>query len=74
MSARAKKIVREALAAVRWREIGLAIRPKGDPVKAQIAQRLRPETPMTRRGIAERLRMGSASYVLTLVSSVDSKL
>jgi len=42
--------------------------------EAKIAQRLRNETPMTYRWIAKRLRMGSASYVSVLVTSVDSEL
>jgi hypothetical protein len=73
-AARAEKIVLEALAAVRWREIDLAVRAKGDPVKAKIARQLRSQTPMTRQWIAKRLQMGSASYVSALVTSVNSKL
>lgn len=73
-AARAEKMVVEALAAVRWREIDLAMRAKGDPVKTNIALQLRKETPMTRQWIAKRLRMGSESYVSALLTSVDSKL
>jgi hypothetical protein len=40
----------------------------------EIARQLREQTPMSRRWIAERLKMGSASYVSNLLSSVDSKL
>jgi REP element-mobilizing transposase RayT len=68
----AEGIVLEALAAIRWREIDLAMQPKGHRVKVEIAQRLRGETPMTRQWIADRLRMGSASYVSNLLNSVDS--
>ena len=41
----------------------LAARAKGDAEKATLAVRLRRETPMTRAWIAQRLSMGSASYV-----------
>jgi REP element-mobilizing transposase RayT len=73
-AALAEKIVLEALAKVRWREIDLARQPKGHRVKMQIAQRLRSETPMNRQWIANRLKMGSPSYVSNLLASVDSKL
>jgi putative transposase len=73
-AARAEAIVHEALAAVRWREIDLTLQPKGHSVKTNIARQLRIETPMSRQWIADRLRMGSASYVSALVNSVDSKL
>ena len=68
----AEGMVVEALAAIRWREIDLALQPKGHRVKVEIAQRLREQTPMTRQWIADRLRMGSASYVSNLLNSVDS--
>jgi predicted transcriptional regulator len=67
-------MVREALARARWRDIDLATQPKGHRVKVKIAQQLRAQTPMNRQWIADRLRMGSASYVSNLLSSVDSKL
>lgn len=63
-----------ALAKVRWREIDLAVQAKGHPLKVKIARQLRSETPMSRQWIAKRLRMGSASYVSSLLGSVDSKL
>lgn len=50
------------------------MQPKGAHVKVKIAQRLRQQTPTNRQWIADRLRMGSASYVSSLLSSVDSKL
>jgi putative transposase len=73
-AALAERIVKEALSALRWREIDLATEPKGHACKIRIAQRLRTETPMTRQWIADRLRMGSASYVSNLLSDVNSKL
>jgi hypothetical protein len=73
-AALAEKIVLGALAKVRWREIDLRRHPKGHPVKVKIARQLRMQTPMNRQWIADRLRMGSPSYVSNLVASVDSKL
>jgi REP element-mobilizing transposase RayT len=73
-AALAQRMVSEALAAVRWREIDLAMQAKGHPIKVKIARQLRSETPMSRQWIANRLKMGSASYVSNLLSSIDSKL
>jgi REP element-mobilizing transposase RayT len=69
----AERLLREALVKARWREIDLARQPKGHRVKLMIARQLRQETPMSRQWIADRLRMGSASYVSNLLASVDSK-
>jgi putative transposase len=73
-TALAERMVVEALAKVRWREMDLAIQPKGHRVKIKIAQQLRRQTPMSRQWIADRLKMGSPSYVSNLLASVDSKL
>jgi hypothetical protein len=73
-AALAERMVQEALAAVRWREIDLAMQSKGHSVKVEIARCLRKETPMSRQWIAQRLKMGSASYVSNLLSCVNSKL
>ncbi|MDQ3199863.1 MAG: transposase [Verrucomicrobiota bacterium] len=73
-TALAHRLVEEALAVARWSELDLAREPKGHPVKVEIARQLRHQTPMSRQWIAQRLRMGSPSYVSTLLSSVDSKL
>jgi hypothetical protein len=70
-AALAERLVREALDAVCWREIDLAIQPKRHQLKIEIARQLRAHTPMTRQWIAHRLRMGSASYVSKLLSNVD---
>ena len=67
-AALAEAIVQKALEAVGWREIDLLLHPKGHSVKANIARQLRSETPMTRQWIAQRLRIGSASYVSALTS------
>ena len=66
--------IQYALAKARWREIDLRRQPKGHPVKVRIARQLRMQTPMNRQWIADRLRMGSPSYVSNLLASVDSKL
>ena len=52
----------------RWTEAQLAARAKSDAEKATLAVRLRRETPMTRAWIAQRLSMGSASYVSHLTN------
>jgi hypothetical protein len=70
----AERMVREALAKARWREVDLATQPKGHHIKVKIAQQLRAQTPMSRQWIADRSRMGSASYVSNLLASVDNKL
>jgi putative transposase len=69
----AERMVLEALARIRWREVDLVMKPKGHSVKVKIARHLRAQTPMSRQWIANRLRMGSASYVSNLLC-VDSKL
>jgi hypothetical protein len=70
----AERMVREALVKARWREVDLATQPKGHHIKVKIAQQLGAQTPMSRQWVADRLRMGSASYVSNLITSVDSKL
>jgi hypothetical protein len=70
----AERIVGEALAALNWREMDLVKQPKGHALKVQIARQLRSQTPMDRQWIADRLRMGSASYVSTLLGSINNKL
>ena len=73
-AALAERMISEALAAVRWREIDLAVQAKGHPLKVEIARELRRSAPMSRRWIARRLGMGSARYVSSLLKSADSKL
>jgi len=72
-AALAEAIVQRELAKVRWREIDLAQHPKGHPLKTNIARRLRSESSMSRQWIADRLKMGSPSY-LSALTSVDSKV
>jgi putative transposase len=70
----AERVVLEALARVRWKEIDLKREAKGHRAKVKIARQLREQTPMSRHWIAQRLHMGSPSYVSNLLGSVDSKL
>jgi REP element-mobilizing transposase RayT len=73
-AALAERIVKEALAKQRWRTLDLVREPKGHYTKVAIARQLRSQTPMSYQWIADRLRMGSASYVSNLLASVDSEL
>ena len=59
----AERIVGEELQRLGWGEADLANRRKGDARKVAIARRLRRESTMTLRWIAQRLGMGSASMV-----------
>jgi hypothetical protein len=65
--AQAEGIVREELKRRRWREEDLGRRAKGDAVKVALAARLRAETVMTVKWIAERLQMGAPGYVNLLL-------
>ena len=65
----AERLVVEALSKVRWKEIDLLSRPKADATKLKIARRLREQTPMKREWIAQRLAMGSASYLSHLLAN-----
>ena len=56
--AKADRIVREELKRRDWSEAELAQRRKGDPAKLELAARLRRETTLTIRQIAQRLHMG----------------
>lgn len=55
---------------MRWRETDLAMQPKGHCKKVKIAALLRKFTPMSYQWIADRLRMGSGSYVSNLLSGI----
>ena len=63
MEARAEAIVAEELKRRRWKEEELERRAKGDAHKVAMAVRLRAETAVTVKWIAERLRMGAPGYV-----------
>ena len=65
--AHAQGLLKEELKRRRWKEADLAVRPKGDPEKLDIAWRLRQETTMTLRWIAGKLHMGSWTYLSNLL-------
>ncbi len=64
---RAERLVREELKAEGWADLELQVAPKGHAVKVRIAARLRRETPMNARWIADRLSMGSTGYLRMLL-------
>ena len=64
---KAERIVTGELKRCRMKENDLALLRKGDPRKVAIARRLRQETTMTLKWIAERLRMGTWTYVSNLI-------
>lgn len=70
----AERLIQVGLKEVGWDRADLRRRAKGDVVKVAIARRLRRETPMTRSWIAQRLHMGSTSYLSSLLAHDDSKL
>jgi REP element-mobilizing transposase RayT len=61
--ARAEGIVARELKRRRWREEDLGRRAKGDAGKVGLAARLRAETTVTVKWIADRLEMGAPGYV-----------
>src|SRR5436190_21031226 len=71
---RAERLVQEWLASAGWTDGDLVKRAKSDPQKIHWAQQMREKTPMTRQWIAERLVMGSASYVSHLTRPTNCRL
>ena len=59
----AGKIVLEGLKRLGWKEADLAARAKGDPEKLKLAVRLRAETTVTVKWIAQRLGMGAWTHL-----------
>jgi REP element-mobilizing transposase RayT len=51
-----------------WDEVQLRARPKGHQSKFMLARRLRQETTMSLKWIAERLQMGTWTYVSNLLN------
>ena len=58
--ARADKIVAQELKKLGWQQSELARRRKSDPAKLALAARLRRETTLTLKAIAERVRLGTS--------------
>ena len=69
----AEKLVRSELRERGWKEATLIERRKGDPEKVKIAARLRKETTMTLKWVAQRLRMGTWTYVSNCLSEGRNK-
>ena len=65
---KAERIVREELKRMGWSEEELRGRAKGHPGKVVIARRLRQETTVSLKWIAEGLAMGTWTYVSNLLS------
>ena len=63
VEAHAEEIVQRELKRRRWKAVDLERRPKGDAQKVALAAKLRVETAVTVKWIAERLRMGAPGYV-----------
>jgi hypothetical protein len=59
--------VQAELARRGWPEATLGLRRKGDAEKVKLAVRLRRETTMTVKWIAERLRMGTPTHLAHLL-------
>ncbi len=60
---KARRIIADELAQLGWAESDLSQRRKGDAGKVRIARRLRRETTVSKRWIAQQLAMGSVSNV-----------
>ena len=60
---KAQRIVAEEMRKLGWAQADLEQHRKGDRRKVRIARRLRQETTMTLKWIAERLRMGTWTHV-----------
>jgi REP element-mobilizing transposase RayT len=63
----AERIVRAELRRLGWTNVTLRKRRKGDPAKVKLAKRLRKETTMTLTQIAQRLKMGTTTYLFHLL-------
>ena len=64
---RAEQLIRAELKAKGWTEKELQERRKGDAFKVRLAERLRGETTMTLRWIADRLGMGTRGHLTHLL-------
>ena len=65
---KAERIVREEIERLGWREEELCAHRKGHRAKVLLARRLRQETTMSLKWIAERLQMGTWTYVSNLLN------
>jgi REP element-mobilizing transposase RayT len=60
---KAQRLVRDGLRKASWTEADLGLQRKSDAVKIHLALRLRQETTMTLKWIAERLQMGAWTHL-----------
>ena len=65
---KAERVVQEELERLGWDQEGLRARRKGHRAKVLLARRLREETTMSLKWIAQRLHMGSWTYVSKLLN------
>jgi hypothetical protein len=65
---KAERIVKEEIERLGWDEDELGARRKGHWAKVLLARRLRQETTMSLKWIAQRLHMGSWTYVSNLLN------
>ena len=70
---KARRILAEELTGLGWKEEELENRLKADADKVRIAARLRQETTMTLKWIAEELQMGSWTYLSNNLSKIDPR-
>jgi putative transposase len=70
---KAQRLVQEELKRQGWKEDDLGRRLKGDKGKVLVARRLRQETTMSLKWIAQRLQMGSWTYVSNLLNEEARK-
>jgi hypothetical protein len=71
--AKAERIAQEELEALGWTALDLQGHRRSDPQKVQMAARLRKETNMTLEWIADRLCMGAATHVASLLQRYNHK-
>ena len=69
----AQELIAEELKRRRWTDADLVKRRKGDAQKVKLARRLRQETTMTLRWIAQRVNMGAAGSVANLLRDASTK-
>jgi hypothetical protein len=70
---KARRILNEELDKLGWTTAELARRPKGEARKVRIARRLRVETAVTLKWIAEQLHMGTWTHVANRLQQAKEK-
>jgi len=73
MEARAQRIIAEEPKKAGWSEQQLAKERKGHPLKVKIASRLRQETTMSLKWIADRLKTSTWAYLSLLLHKNSPK-